>query len=169
MDQSRLGDESQRALALAREHALRLRHRHVGTEHMLLALLDERELGAAGLLQRLGVDLDRLHRRVAPSVKPGKSSAVREPRYTSRAQVALELADAEAGALHQEVVQPEHLLLGLLREERGIAAQSLRKSGVTLERARNEMRQILGIAVPVPSRSLLARFRSRFRSARPTS
>ena len=139
-----------KVLAMAREEAARLHHEYVGTEHLLLGLLREGEGVAATALQNLETDLDALSIRIEQVVKRGQASMKTGPDlpYTSRAKKVLELAMEEARDLNHAYVGTEHLLLGLLREERGIAAQLLVDSGVTLDRARGEILRILGTEMP---------------------
>src|SRR5918911_3025142 len=138
-----------KVLAMAREEAARLRHQYVGTEHILLGLIREGEGVASAVLQNLGADPDDLRRRVEAAVKEGKASHPTGPDlpYTSRAKKVLELAMSEARELNHSYVGTEHLLLGLLREEKGIAAQVLTDVGVNLEAARAETLRILGTDV----------------------
>jgi ATP-dependent Clp protease ATP-binding subunit ClpC len=130
---------------MAREEAIRLQHDYVGTEHILLGLIREGEGVAAAVLTNLNVDLDQIHERVEESVRKGKATiALGELPYTSRAKKVLEFAMAEARDFNHSYVGTEHLLLGLLREEKGIAAQVLNSLGVTLEEARAETLKVLG-------------------------
>ncbi len=130
---------------MAREEAIRLQHDYVGTEHILLGLIREGEGVAAAVLTNLNVDLDQIHDQVEESVKKGKATiALGELPYTSRAKKVLEFAMAEARELNHSYVGTEHLLLGLLREEKGIAAQVLNSLGVSMEEARSETLKVLG-------------------------
>jgi len=138
-------DRVRKVLAMAREEAIRLQHDYVGTEHILLGLIREGEGVAAAVLTNLSVDLDQIHERVEESVRKGKATiALGELPYTSRAKKVLEFAMAEARELNHSYVGTEHLLLGLLREEKGIAAQVLNSLGVNLEDARAETLKVLG-------------------------
>ena len=138
-------DRVRKVLAMAREEAIRLQHDYVGTEHILLGLIREGEGVAANVLINLSVDLDQVHERVEDSVRKGKATiALGELPYTSRAKKVLEFAMAEAREFNHSYVGTEHLLLGLLREEKGIAAQVLNSLGVTLEEARSETLKVLG-------------------------
>src|SRR5687768_1118426 len=130
---------------MAREEAIRLQHDYVGTEHILLGLIREGEGVAAAVLMNLNVDLEQIHERIEESVRKGKATiALGELPYTSRAKKVLEYAMAEARELNHSYVGTEHLLLGLLREEKGIAAQVLNSLGVSLEEARDETLKLLG-------------------------
>jgi ATP-dependent Clp protease ATP-binding subunit ClpC len=138
-------DRVRKVLAMAREEAIRLQHDYVGTEHILLGLIREGEGVAAAVLSNMTVDLDQVHERVEDSVRKGKATiALGELPYTSRAKKVLEFAMAEARDFNHSYVGTEHLLLGLLREEKGIAAQVLNSLGVTLEEARAETLKVLG-------------------------
>ncbi len=138
-------DRVRKVLAMARDEAIRLQHDYVGTEHILLGLIREGEGVAAAVLTNLSADLDQVHERIEESVKQGKATiALGELPYTSRAKKVLEFAMAEARELNHSYVGTEHLLLGLLREEKGIAAQVLNSLGVSLEEARAETLKVLG-------------------------
>jgi ATP-dependent Clp protease ATP-binding subunit ClpC len=138
-------DRVRKVLAMAREEAIRLQHDYVGTEHILLGLIREGEGVAAAVLTNLNVDLDAVHEGVEDSVRKGKATiALGELPYTSRAKKVLEYAMAEAREMNHSYVGTEHLLLGLLREEKGIAAQVLNSMGVTLETTRSETLKVLG-------------------------
>ena len=139
-----------KVLAMAREEAARLHHEYVGTEHILLGLIREGEGVAAAVLQSLSVDLDDVTQKIEETVKKGKAAQATGPDlpYTSRAKKVLELAMAEARDLSHSYVGTEHLLLGLLREEKGIAAQVLTDAGVNLEAARSETLRLLGTEMP---------------------
>jgi ATP-dependent Clp protease ATP-binding subunit ClpC len=131
---------------MAREEAARLHHEYVGTEHILLGLIREGEGVAATVLQNLSVELDEIQQKIEETVKKGKAAQTTGPDlpYTSRAKKVLELAMSEARELSHSYVGTEHLLLGLLREEKGIAAQVLTDAGVNLDAARAETLRILG-------------------------
>jgi ATP-dependent Clp protease ATP-binding subunit ClpC len=139
-----------KVLAMAREEAARLHHEYVGTEHILLGLIKEGEGVAAAVLQSLNVDLEDIQQKIEDTVKKGKAAQATGPDlpYTSRAKKVLELAMSEARELNHSYVGTEHLLLGLLREEKGIAAQVLTDSGVNLDAARAETLRLLGTEMP---------------------
>ncbi len=139
-----------KVLAMAREEAARLHHEYVGTEHILLGLIREGEGVAATVLQNLSVELDEIQQKIEETVKKGKAAQTTGPDlpYTSRAKKVLELAMSEARELSHSYVGTEHLLLGLLREEKGIAAQVLTDAGVNLDAARAETLRILGTEMP---------------------
>ncbi len=139
-----------KVLAMAREEAARLHHEYVGTEHILLGLIREGEGVAAAVLNNLSVDLEEIQQKIEDTVKKGKAAQASGPDlpYTSRAKKVLELAMGEARELNHSYVGTEHLLLGLLREEKGIAAQVLTDAGVNLEAARAETLRLLGTEMP---------------------
>ncbi len=143
-------DRVRKVLQMAREEAARLHHEYVGTEHILLGLIREGEGVAAAVLQNLNVALDEIQQTIEETVKKGKAAAAAGPDlpYTSRAKKVLELAMTEARELNHSYVGTEHLLLGLLREEKGIAAQVLTDAGVNLEQSRAETLRLLGSDMP---------------------
>jgi ATP-dependent Clp protease ATP-binding subunit ClpC len=137
-------------LNYAREEAVRLQHEHIGTEHMLLALLRDAEQDGTGspstavvVLDVLGVDRVKMRQVLEQTVLRGRATGSTEQQsYSSRARAVLELARTEARVLKHDAVSTEHLLLGLLREERGIAAQILLDFGVTVEKAQQEVARL---------------------------
>ncbi len=138
-------DRVRKVLAMAREEAIRLQHDYVGTEHILLGLIREGEGVAAAVLANLSADLDELGRLIEENVRRVKSaSTIGELPYTSRAKKVLEYAMAEARELNHSYVGTEHLLLGLLREEKGLAAKVLGELGIGLDEARSETLKLLG-------------------------
>src|SRR5262250_1975633 len=148
-------DRVRKVLQMAREEAARLHHEYVGTEHILLGLIREGEGVAAAVLTNLNVDLEEIQQKIEETVKKGKAAAAAGPDlpYTSRAKKVLELAMTEARELNHSYVGTEHLLLGLLREEKGIAAQVLTDAGVNLEQSRAETLRLLGSDMPQSSSS----------------
>ena len=154
-------DQVRKSLQRAREEAARLHHEHVGTEHLLLGLLKDQFV--ASTLTNLGTGSEEVRRRVESSVKEG-SAIILGPDfpYTAPAKKVLELAMSEARELNHSYVGTEHLLLGLLREGKGIAAQVLTEAGVRLDRARAETVRLLGsqaspsTAAPVSSGRFMA-------------
>jgi len=135
-----------KVLAMAREEATRLHHEYVGTEHLLLGLVREGEGVAATVLQNLGVELDDIQRKIEETVKKAKAGQTVGPDlpYTSPAKKVLELAMAEARYLNHQYVGTEHLLLGLIREGHGAAAQVITSFGITLDATRAGVLGILG-------------------------
>jgi ATP-dependent Clp protease ATP-binding subunit ClpA len=134
-----------KVLAMAREEAARLHHEYVGTEHILLGLIREGEGVAAAVLQNLSVDLDEIQQKIEDTVKKGKASQTTGPDlpYTSRAKKVLELAMSEARELSHSYVGTEHLLLGLIREGEGVAAEVLAGFGADHARLREQVLRLL--------------------------
>ena len=145
-----------KVLAMAREESANLRHEYVGTEHILLGLIDEGQGVAATVLQNLSVDLDDLKYQIETTVKRGHPGTRVGPDlpYTSRAKKVLELSMQQARDLNHRYVGTEHLLLGLIAENRGIAAQVLHDRGVTLDSAVAETVRILGAPIDRPQASV---------------
>ena len=134
-----------RVLSLARDDAMRRRHEYVGTEHILSGLIAEGEGLAIAALGELNVDLKRVSQRMDELVKFGKEAPLGpDLPYTSRAKKVLELSMTEARELGHTYVGTEHLLLGLLREERGIGAQVLQDEGAKLVPLRAHIVKLLG-------------------------
>ena len=142
-------DRVRKVLAMAREEAIRLKHDYVGTEHILLGLIREGEGVAAAVLANLSADLDELKRLVEGNIRTGKSSSsIGELPYTTQAKNVLEHAMAETEELNHTYVGTEHLLLGLLRQEKGLAAKVLGEAGIGLDGARAETLKLLGTDMP---------------------
>ena len=131
---------AQQVLALARKEADRFNHNYVGTEHLLLGLIKLGQGVAVNVMTKLGVDLQAVRLQVEQQVGSGPDTKMAgNIPYTPRVKKVLALASKEAKALNHSYVGTEHLLLGLLREGEGVAAQSLRNLDVNLEKARNEI------------------------------
>ncbi len=147
MNGNNFTEEVRTVLEMSREESSRLHHEYVGTEHQLLGLLREEDGMAAKALASLNVDARELRLSVERALLPGKASHPTGPHlpYTSRAKKALELSMLEALELGHYSVWTEHLLLGLVLEEKGIAAQVLRSHGVTLATAREAVLRVLGV------------------------
>jgi Clp amino terminal domain, pathogenicity island component len=146
MDNERFGkftERARRVLMLAQEEATRFNHNYIGTEHLLLGLVREREGVAAKVLSNLGVELNRVRSAVEFIIGRGDRMIVGEVGLTPRAKKVIELAVEESQRLKQRYVGTEHLLLGLLREGEGIAAGILESLGVNLAKARVETLNVL--------------------------
>jgi len=131
---------AQQVLQLARKEADRFNHGYVGTEHILLGLIALGQGVAVNVLQRLGVDLEKVRNEVERAVGHGPNSkTVGSVPYTPRVKKVLALAAEEARALAHSYVGTEHLLLGLLREGEGVASRVLRNLNVDLEQSRVEI------------------------------
>src|SRR5262245_57491908 len=140
-------DRVRRVLAGARGEAIELYHPYVGTEHILLSIAKDGDGVAAAVIENLGGRRDEIVDRVLRIVVRGPSLGRIGPDlpYTSRAKKALELSMSEARIMSENYVNTEHLLLGLIAEERGIGAQVLMSVGVTLDRARHETIRLLNV------------------------
>ncbi|HEX6574402.1 MAG TPA: Clp protease N-terminal domain-containing protein [Gemmatimonadaceae bacterium] len=132
-------------LEMARREAVRLHHEYVGTEHLLLALVQDEDGIAAAVLQNLNLDLNEIRGVIERVVITGRAypTAADLP-YTSRAKKVLELSIEEASRLKHNYLGTEHLLMGLLLEEKGIAAQVLFDAGLTVDAARAEIARLMG-------------------------
>lgn len=125
-------------LSMAQEEAQRFQHNYIGTEHLLLGLLREKEGSVANLLNKLDVDLRKARSAVEFIIGRGDSIVLGEIGFTPRAKQAMELGIDEAQRLNHESIEPEHILLGIIREGGGIAVGVLESLGVNLEQVRSE-------------------------------
>ena len=131
---------AQQVLALARKEADRFNHNYVGTEHVLLGLIKLGQGVAVNVLLKLGLDLETVRMQVEQQVGSGpETKMVGNIPYTPRVKKVLALASKEAKQLNHSYVGTEHILLGLLREGEGVAAQVLRNLDINLDKARNEI------------------------------
>src|SRR6516165_4937321 len=130
----------QQVLALARKEAERLNHNYVGTEHLLLGLIKLGQGVAVNVLQKMGLDLERVREEVEKHVgSHPETNMVGNFPYTPLAKKVLALASKEAKALNHSYVGTEHILLGLLREGEGVASRVLQGLGIDPARTRNEI------------------------------
>ena len=147
----RFTERVRRVMHFAREEAGRLQHDYIGTEHLLLGLLREGEGVAAVVLTNMGLDVEQVRRAVEEAVPPsGGTLTIGDLPFNAGAKRALELAIEEAKELGHNYIGTEHLLLGLLREGDGIAAKTLMRLGVELERLREATLELLGGGSAVP-------------------
>src|ERR1700737_1972536 len=131
---------AQQVLQLARKEADRFKHNYVGTEHLLLGLIKLGQGVAVNVLQKMGLDMERVRIEVEKHVGlHPETNMVGNIPYTPRVKKVLALASKEAKALHHSYVGTEHILLGLLREGEGIAARVLKSLEVDPARTRNEI------------------------------
>ena len=131
---------AQQVLALARKEAERFHHNYVGTEHLLLGLINLGQGVAVNVLQKMGLDLETVRAAVEKQVGSGQEAKPSgNVPYTPRVKKVLALAGREAKALNHSYVGTEHILLGLLREGEGVAARVLKSLEVDIERCRNEI------------------------------
>jgi len=142
----RFTERARKVMSLARLEAQRFYHDYVGTEHILLALVKEGTGVASVVLKKMGVELKEIREEIEKKVKRGSEpvSGKQQLHYTPTAKRVLELAFEEARNLGHHYIGTEHLLLGLLREEDGVAAQVLIGLGLKLDEVREEIHNFLG-------------------------
>lgn len=139
----RFTERAQKVLALSQEEAVRLGHNNIGTEHILLGLVREGNGIAAKALQSLGLEVKKIQQEVESLIGVGKQP-MQTIHYTPRAKKVVELSQDEARKLGHSYVGTEHILLGLIREGEGVAARVLNNLGVSLNKARQQVLQLLG-------------------------
>ena len=139
----RFTDRARRVVVLAQEEARLLNHNYIGTEHILLGLIHEGEGVAAKALESLGISLEAVRSQVEEIIGQGGSSPSGHIPFTPRAKKVLELSLREALQLGHNYIGTEHILLGLIREGEGVAAQVLVKLGADLSRVRQQVIQLL--------------------------
>lgn len=138
-----LADDTLELIAEARQQAIRMRHEYIGTEHLLLALTRSDVDHTPSLLVELGVDVARAHRLLEETVKGGRDPvpADLDRPFTSRTKIVFAHAEEAARALGQPRVDVGHVVYGIMREQRGIAAQVLHDGGLTAELVETRIRQ----------------------------
>ena len=139
----RFTDRARRVVVLAQEEARLLNHSYIGTEHILLGLIHEGEGVAAKALESLNISLEAVRAQVEEIIGQGGSSPSGHIPFTPRAKKVLELSLREALQLGHNYIGTEHILLGLIREGEGVAAQVLVKLGADLSRVRQQVIQLL--------------------------
>ncbi len=139
----RFTDRARRVVVLAQEEARMLNHNYIGTEHILLGLIHEGEGVAAKALESLGISLDAVREQVQEIIGQGQQAPSGHIPFTPRAKKVLELSLREALQLGHNYIGTEHILLGLIREGEGVAAQVLVKLGADLNRVRQQVIQLL--------------------------
>jgi len=151
--QDRFTDRVRKVIYFARDEASRLQHDYIGTEHLLLGIVREGEGIAAKVLSKMDLDFEQIQQAVENMVKSsGGTLTIGEIPFTPRAKRVLELAIEEARLLGHNYVGTEHLLLGLIREGEGVAAQVLSELGVDRKRVREEVLKLLGPTSTVKTR-----------------
>ena len=146
---NRFTERARKVILLAKEEAKRFNHDYIGTEHILLGLIREGEGVAAAVLQNLGLSSDQIRLEVEKLVQLGPSTIVSgDIPFTPKAKKVIELAMDEARNLGHNYIGTEHLLLGLIREGEGIAAQVLVNLGLDLGKVRQEVMELLGSTAP---------------------
>ena len=139
----RFTDRARRVVALAEEEARMLNHGYIGTEHILLGLIRESDGVAAKALESLGISLDAVRQQVEEIIGRGEQAPSGSIPFTPRAKKVLELSLRESLQLRHNYIGTEHILLGLIREGDGVAAQVLIKLGADLNRVRQQVIQLL--------------------------
>lgn len=139
----RFTERAQKVLALSQEEAVRLRQNNIGTEHVLLGLVREGGGIASKALQELGLEAVKIQEEVEKLIGVGKQPT-QTIHYTPRAKKVVELSQDEARKLGHSYVGTEHILLGLIREGEGVAARVLNNLGISLNKARQQVLQLLG-------------------------
>ena len=139
----RFTDRARRVVVLAQEEARMLNHNYIGTEHILLGLIHEGEGVAAKALESLGISLEGVRQQVEEIIGQGQQAPSGHIPFTPRAKKVLELSLREALQLGHNYIGTEHILLGLIREGEGVAAQVLQKLGADLGRVRQQVIQLL--------------------------
>jgi ATP-dependent Clp protease ATP-binding subunit ClpC len=139
----RFTDRARRVVVLAQEEARILNHNYIGTEHILLGLIHEGEGVAARTLESLGISLEAVRQQVEEIIGQGQQAPSGHIPFTPRAKKVLELSLRESLQLGHNYIGTEHILLALLREGEGVAAQVLVKLGADLNRARQQVIQLL--------------------------
>ncbi len=139
----RFSQRARRVVVLAQEEARTLNHNYIGTEHILLGLIREGSGVAAQALESLGISLEAVRQQVGQIIGRGQQAPSGHIPFTPRAKKVLELSLREAQQLGHNYIGTEHILLGLIREGSGVAAQVLVKLGADLNRARQQVVQLL--------------------------
>jgi ATP-dependent Clp protease ATP-binding subunit ClpC len=139
----RFTDRARRVVVLAQEEARMLNHNYIGTEHILLGLIHEGEGVAAKALESLGISLEAVRQQVEEIIGQGQQAPSGHIPFTPRAKKVLELSLREALQLGHNYIGTEHILLGLIREGDGVAAQVLVRLGADLNRVRQQVIQLL--------------------------
>ncbi|HKJ56197.1 MAG TPA: Clp protease N-terminal domain-containing protein, partial [Nitriliruptoraceae bacterium] len=139
----RFTDRARRVVVLAQEEARLLNHNYIGTEHILLGLIHEGEGVAAKALESLNISLESVREQVTEIIGKGQTAPAGHIPFTPRAKKVLELSLREALQLGHNYIGTEHILLGLIREGEGVAAQVLQKLGADLNRVRQQTIQLL--------------------------
>ena len=139
----RFTDRARRVVVLAQDEAKMLNHNYIGTEHILLGLIHEGEGVAAKALEQMGISLEAVRAQVEEVIGHGQTQPTGHIPFTPRAKKVLELSLREALQMNHSYIGTEHILLGLIREGEGVAADTLIKLGADLNRVRNTVLQLL--------------------------
>jgi ATP-dependent Clp protease ATP-binding subunit ClpC len=148
----RFTDRARRVVVLAQEEARMRNHSFIGTEHILLALIDEGDGTGVKALESLGISLDAVRQQVEEIIGQGQHAPSGHIPFTPRAKKVLELSLRESVQLGHDYIGTEHILLGLIREGDGVAAQVLVKLGADLDRVRQQVIQLISTYKEQPDR-----------------
>jgi ATP-dependent Clp protease ATP-binding subunit ClpC len=149
----RFTDRARRVVVLAQEEARMLSHNYIGTEHILLGLIHEGEGVAALTIESMNISLEAVRRQIEEIIGQGQATPTGHIPFTPRAKKVLELSLRESLQLGANYIGTEHILLGLIREGEGVAAQVLQKLGADLNRVRQTVIQLLS-GYPVASEEI---------------
>jgi ATP-dependent Clp protease ATP-binding subunit ClpC len=149
----RFTERARRVVAVAQDEARSHRHGSIGTEHLLLGLIDVGEGAAVQVLGDLGIGLDALRREIEEMIGQGSGEPLASVPFTPQAKKVLELSLREALQLGHNHIGTEHLLLGLIREGEGVAARALVKLGASLAATREQVTVIMGVGPSGETRS----------------
>jgi ATP-dependent Clp protease ATP-binding subunit ClpA len=148
----RFTDRARRVVVLAQEESRMLNHNYIGTEHILLGLISEGDGVAARVIKTMGISLEAVRSQVEDVIGQGSAAPTGHIPFTPRAKKVLELSLREALQLGHNYIGTEHLLLGLVREGEGVAAQVLQNLGAELDRLRRQVIETLGgMGIDVPA------------------
>jgi hypothetical protein len=164
----RFTDRARRVVVLAQEEARMLNHNYIGTEHILLGLIHEGEGVAAKALESLGISLEAVRQQVEEIIGQGQQAPSGHIPFTPRAKKVLELSLREALQLGHNYIGTEHILLGLIREGEGVAAQVLVRLGADLNRVRQQVVHLVGTATSEDADPAGPRTRETVVARRPT-
>jgi ATP-dependent Clp protease ATP-binding subunit ClpC len=149
----RFTEQARQVLVLAQDEARALKHNYIGTEHILLGLLREKEGLAARVLESLDITVEEVRVQVARIVGPGDEVTTGQIPFTPRAKKVLDLALREALSLGHHHIGPEHILLGLVRQNNGVGVQILLDLGADAEKVRDEIIRMLPGSASGPARA----------------
>ena len=159
----RFTERARRVILIGQEEAGKMNSGHVGTEHLLLALVRESDGVAAQILTNMGITIEKVRAQLESEMQVGNNPVIGEPKLTPKAKRVLELAADEARRMRHNYIGTEHMLLALLREKDGLAAAVLRRLGLNLEQTRTQVLEYLDsdapIAATAPDSASVAQFR----------
>jgi ATP-dependent Clp protease ATP-binding subunit ClpC len=152
----RFTDPARRVVVFTQEEARLLNHNYIGTEHILLGLIHEGEGVAGEALESLNISLEAVRQQVEYIIGRGQAAPTGHIPFTPRAKKVLELSMRESLLFHHSLIGTEHILLGLVREGEGVAAQILQRLGADLDRVRDRVRRIMAQRLVEPEEEMPA-------------